>query len=172
MGSNPEKPNPTPNPTQSTPDSKPNSKPNSSSLPKTETISSFIIPGSADAAAFVTPEIVDKFKAFLDAFDKANNSWYQAYKGLRCIDRPAFSTAGKEAVVAVNSHKVVKLPTAPVFQYDVSHDIQFQLFAVFLTHGSIVGHHRKWCGEARRHSRRLELQDGAIEVSSWYLVRW
>ena len=82
---------------------------------------SFIIPGSADAHAFVTPEIALKFRAFLDGFERANNVWHQQYKGLKCIDRPAFSTAGKEAIVAVNSHKVLKLPTIPIFQYDVSH---------------------------------------------------
>ena len=67
------------------------------------------------------------------------------------MNRPAFGTAGKEAVVTVNSHKVVKLPTALVFQYDVSHEIQFQQFTVSLAQGSIIGHNRKWCGEARRH---------------------
>ena len=86
---------------------------------------SFMIPGSEDAAKFVTPEIAFKFRTFLDAYEKANNEWYKAYKGLKCIDRPAFSTAGKEAVVAVNSHKVLKLPSAPVYQYDVSHGLHF-----------------------------------------------
>ena len=118
MASNPEELKATSNPAQ--PNS--NSNPNSSD-PKTSTLSSFIIPGSADAHAFVTEDIAEKFKAFLDAYHKNINVWYQAYRGLKCIDRPAFSTAGKEVVVAVNSHKVVKLPSAPVFQYDVSHGL-------------------------------------------------
>ena len=63
----------------------------------------------------------EKFKAFLDAFERANNIWYKNYEGLKCIDRPGFSTAGKEASVAINSHKVLKFPTLPVYQYDVSY---------------------------------------------------
>ena len=124
MASNPDELNPTSSPDQ--PKLRP--KPTSADLefidPKTG-LRSFIVPGSADAAAFVTPDMAGKFKTFLDAFYKANNVWYQRYKGLKCIDRPAFSTAGKEAVVAVNSHKVLKLPSAPVYQYDVSHGLQF-----------------------------------------------
>ena len=115
--SNPEKPKVLPNLVQINLSSRPISSDPLENLP------AYILPGSADAAAFVTPEIAQKFKAFIDAFDKANNIWYQTYKGLKCIDRPAFSTAGKEAVVAVNSHKVLKLPSAPVYQYDVSHDL-------------------------------------------------
>ena len=127
MASNPDELNPTSSPVQPKPNTNPSSsKPKGPAEfldPKTGLIT-FILPGSADAAAFVTPEIAEKFKTFLDAFDKANNVWYQRYKGLKCIDRPAFSTAGKEAVVAINSHKVVKLPSAPVYQYDVSHGLQ------------------------------------------------
>ena len=143
--SNPEQPKAPPFPVQMLPSSRPISSNPLENLPV------YILPGSADAAAFVTPEIAQKFKAFIDAFDKANNKWYQAYKGLKCIDRPAFSTAGKEAVVAVNSHKVLKLPSAPVYQYDVSHDLYFWPLAVFLTRSSFLGHHRKWSGEAGRY---------------------
>lgn len=84
---------------------------------------SFIIPGSAEGARFfeLNPDArKEKFKAFLDAFERANNFWVKAYEGLKCIDRPGFSTAGKEAAVAINSHKVLKFPTVPVYQYDVS----------------------------------------------------
>lgn len=97
----------------------PPSNPNSTSDPTKTSSTSFIIPGSADAHAFVTKDIAEKYKTFLDAFDRANNVWYQQYQGLKCIDRPGFSTAGKEAVVAINSHKVLKLPTIPIYQYDV-----------------------------------------------------
>ena len=102
--------NPTSNPASELPSTSDPTKP-----------TSFVIPGSGEVHNFVTTEIVEKFKAFLDAFDRANNVWHQQYKGLKCIDRPAFSTAGKEAIVAVNSHKVLKLPTIPIYQYDVSH---------------------------------------------------
>ena len=120
MASNPEEPKAPSNPVQSNPSYLTASDP----IPPLVIPEPFIIPNSADAHAFMTPEIASKFRTFLDAFEKANNVWYQRYKGLKCIDRPAFSTAGKEAVVAVNSHKVLKLPSNPVYQYDVSHGLQ------------------------------------------------
>ena len=36
------------------------------------------------------------------------------------MPRPGFSTAGKGAQVAINSHRVVEFPTKTVYQYDVS----------------------------------------------------
>ena len=103
-----------------------NATPNPDSNPITQSSStSFIIPGSADAHMFVTshPDLAEKFKAFLDAFYLANNHWHKAYTGIKCIDRVGFSTAGKEAIVSINSHKVLKFPTQPVYQYDVSHHL-------------------------------------------------
>lgn len=111
----------------------------STSDPTKSSSASFVIPGSGDAHKFVTTEIVEKFKAFLDAFDRANNAWYQHYKGYKCIDRPAFSTAGKEAVVAINSHKVLKLPTIPIYQYDVSHSPGYLLRLSLMHFRSLLG---------------------------------
>ena len=84
---------------------------------------SFIIPGSTEGALYfeANPDArKEKFKAFLDAFERANNFWFKEYSGLQCINRAGFSTAGKEALVAINSHRVLKFPTAPIYQYDVS----------------------------------------------------
>ena len=107
------------------PGSSSNSEPTAApkSDPTHSSSTSFIIPGSAEGALFFAsnPDArKEKFKAFLDAFERANNVWVQEYTGLQCINRAGFSTAGKEAAVAINSHRVLAFPTHPIFQYDVS----------------------------------------------------
>ena len=119
------------------------SAPASNSDPTKTSSSSFIIPGSADAAKFVTSDMPEKFKAFLDAFERANNIWFQQYSGIKCIDRPAFSTAGKEAVVAVNSHKVLAFPTVPIYQYDVSQALAISHFTRAVSNRCTSGYNRE-----------------------------
>ena len=101
-----------------------NSNSNPGSKPLTHsTGTSFMIPGSADAHVFMSqnPEVALKFKSFLEGFYLADNAWHQAYEGIKTIPRPGFNTVGKEAIVAINSHKVLKFPTQTIYQYDVSY---------------------------------------------------
>ena len=53
------------------------------------------------------------------------------------MPRPGFSTAGRPAQVAINSHKVLDFPTKTVYQYDVSKHVEHkpkEIYRLILHH--------------------------------------
>ena len=75
------------------------------------------LPHSETSGNPLTPEMARENQVFIEMFH--NNIWLQEFNDFRCIPRPGHISAGKGALVALNSHRVKSFPKMDIFQYDV-----------------------------------------------------